>query len=130
MEDKKTWVGQPIQNDDVEHEWKKRVIWKYPLEIMQFQTVEMPVSVKILTVQTQRNKPFLWAIVDETAPRVPVGILMFGTGWKSEMLYNCRHYIGSFQCKTISDGDFVGHVFLESDHQASVRLGSDNPYGV
>lgn len=37
-------------------------IYKYPLEITDKQSVEMPISAEILTVQIQKEKPFLWAL--------------------------------------------------------------------
>ena len=41
-----------------------KIIWKFNVEINDFFEIEIPKDAKVLTVQTQRNEPRLWAIVN------------------------------------------------------------------
>jgi len=55
-------------------------IWKYPLETTDGQTIRMPKDSQILCVQTQFDRPCLWALVDPNQPLEDRHILIFGTG--------------------------------------------------
>ena len=80
------------------------VIWKYPLRLEDFQTVDLPVGSKILTVQLQNEMPYLWALVDPEAPPVPCGILILATGEPTSS--NPGEYINTLQWRHL-----VFHVF-------------------
>ena len=40
----------------------KKKIYKYPLEVQDEQVVMLPTGAKILTVQSQKDRPCLWAL--------------------------------------------------------------------
>lgn len=87
----------------------KKTIWKFELETKGYQKIEMPEGSEILTVQTQFEKPCLWAFVDPNAEKEDRFIEIFGTGER----INCdmgvnRKYIGTYQ---LSGGNWVFHVF-------------------
>ena len=59
----------------------KKKIYKYPLEVQDEQVVMLPTGAKILTVQSQKDRPCLWALVNPTAPNdMAVTIRLIGTG--------------------------------------------------
>ena len=57
-----------------------KVVYKYPLALEDKQTIEIPISSQILCVQTQFNKPCIWAIVDPSLPSKEIKIESYGTG--------------------------------------------------
>lgn len=82
-------------------------IWKYPLTVMNEQTLILPPGAQLLTVQVQDERPCLWALVDERAPsRQMRHLAIYGTG--HPLPENPGTYIGTFQLR---GGAFVGHVF-------------------
>lgn len=87
----------------------KKTIWKFPLEIADMQLIKMPLGSKILTVQVQREKLCLWALVNPHPQlrKESRKILIYGTGYdivKSKRI----KYINTCQ---LHNGFFVGHVF-------------------
>ncbi len=83
-----------------------KVIYKYRLE--PDGAIFMPKGAKILTVQTQRDESYLWAMVDPEAPAeqrifrsVPTGMPFDERGME---------YIGTFQIH----GSLVLHVFEDT----------------
>ena len=88
----------------------KKTIWKYQLEPIDNQDIEMPFNSKILTIQTQQEKPCLWALVDPSEKTEKRHIEIFGTG--HPIHYDIgdteRNYIGSYQ---LENGALVFHVF-------------------
>jgi hypothetical protein len=86
-------------------------IWKFPIKVTESQYVEMPVGAKVLTVQTQCNLPWLWALVDEDAPKSIRAIDIFGTGFEIPKNYTGK-YIGTFQ---LLGGATVFHLFERAD---------------
>ena len=85
-------------------------IWKYPLDVTDEQGITMPDGAVILTVQTQNEKPCLWAIVDPLAPHRIRRFAMIGTGNPADVLdvIPGPHYVGTFQ---LMGGGLVFHVF-------------------
>jgi hypothetical protein len=81
-------------------------IWKFSLQITDHQYVEMPSGARILCVQTQRDFPCLWVLVDPDAPRGRRGIGISGTG--HPCLHDSDGYIGTVQ---LDAGALVFHVF-------------------
>ena len=81
-------------------------IWKFPLAMTDVQELQMPEGALMLCVQVQRNVPCLWALCDETAPKRPRGISIYGTGHPVSAAP--KTYIGTFQ---IAGGDLVFHAF-------------------
>ncbi|MDO8573013.1 MAG: hypothetical protein Q7S11_04630 [bacterium] len=82
-------------------------IWKFPLEVTDNQTVELPVGAKALSVQVQNEKPCLWAMVDTKTKIESRVIQIFGTG---HPVLNEGDYIGTFQ---MLGGSLVFHAFIK-----------------
>lgn len=84
-----------------------KIIYKYPLQVQDKQTIKLPSGYKILTVQVQDGIPCLWAMVDTSIDCVEVNIITHGTGngiFGNEEL----RYIGTYQ---LNNGVLVFHVF-------------------
>lgn len=97
----------------------EKTIWKFELETKDNQIVKMPINAKILTIQTQFDKPCLWALVDPNADKEDRFIKTFGTGHSvkynkcspmlgAEELDEFIKYIGTYQ---LHNGSLVFHAF-------------------
>lgn len=64
---------------------------------------EMPIGAIIRSVQMQREKPYLWASVDDLAPLVARNFIWTGTGQK---IHPHWHYIA-----TVQQPPFVWHLW-------------------
>lgn len=84
-------------------------IFKYKLEITEFQEIEMPRHSHILCVQTQNGEVCLWALVDYAEDPEVRKIKIFGTGHPIEQ--DNIKYIGTTQQL---DGQLMWHVFEET----------------
>lgn len=86
-------------------------IWKWTIQMADRQSVLMPLSAQVLTVQMQCGQPQVWALVDETqdAPKTPRVFAIYGTDYP--MPENPGRYISTFQTH---DGDLVWHAFEQS----------------
>ena len=88
----------------------KKTIYKYPLLVIDYQELSMPIGAEILTIQMQDCNIYLWALVDINEPNKEMrSIELFGTGHP----INCdmgisRNYISTFQ---LGDGKLVFHAF-------------------
>lgn len=82
-------------------------IWKYMLELKDEQTIMMPAGAMILSVQTQKDMPMLWAMVDPTRAFSPRRFAVFGTG-SNEFDANGLAFLGTIQQRA---GGLVWHVF-------------------
>ena len=83
-------------------------IYKYPIKIQDEQVVLLPTGAKILTVQTQSGKAFIWAMVNPTMTNdMAVTIRIFGTGHTIQDADRLE-YIGTIQ---MCGGALVFHVF-------------------
>ena len=94
-----------------------RIVYKYPLKVEDYQVVTMPKGAQILTVQTQREEPCIWALVDtENDPeeryfRIAEEKRYFriaGTGHPIRLKDKLLRYVGTFQ---LIGGDLIFHVF-------------------
>ena len=85
-------------------------IYKYVLEVTDEQTLSLPDESNILTVQTQRNEPCLWVLLDTAqTKRRDVTIWIRGTDHPTgDVIGEGITYLGTFQ---LNGGAFVGHVF-------------------
>jgi hypothetical protein len=89
----------------------EKTIFKYQLETVSIQSVELPANAEILTIQAQGQVPCLWAIVDQTEKeKMNVQIEIFGTGHPImfDVGITKRKYISTFQ---LYGGDLVFHAF-------------------
>lgn len=84
-----------------------KTIWKYELRGPRTE-IQMPKGSAVLCVQTQYNKPVLWAEVDPEAPPVKRRFLAVPTG--GTLYGDERHYVGTFQ---IEGGQLVFHVYTD-----------------
>jgi hypothetical protein len=86
-----------------------KTVWKFPLEVTDYQEIKMPVGAKILCIQAQSEKPCLWALVDPYANTYSVTIVMCATGHEIHGRHNLD-YLGTFQ---LYAGSLVFHAFQE-----------------
>lgn len=83
-------------------------VYKYPFEITDEQTIEMPKGAKILTAQVQQGTPTIWALVDPAESQTEsVNIRTHGTG-HSIPDSECLEYINTIQ---VYGGQLIFHVF-------------------
>ncbi len=82
-------------------------IYKYPIRIIDAQAIEMPKGARLLSVQTQRDEPQLWAMVDPSAPLVQREFALRGTGHDATGL-SMATFVGTFQ---MHGGSLVFHLF-------------------
>ena len=82
-----------------------KTIWKFPVEITDYQTIEMPANAQILAVQMQGSTPQLWAIVHPEAQVEKRYFRVYGTGHRVDQVGN---FIGTFQ---MHGGSLVWHMF-------------------
>jgi hypothetical protein len=88
-------------------------IWKYPLDVVDSQIVEVPEGAKILAVQAQGDVPCLWALVDPERPAETRTIHTYGTGHPvDDLAAMSSRYIGTYQ---IAGGKLVFHVFVSEE---------------
>ena len=83
-----------------------KTIHKYPLEVTDYQKIKLPKDSTILTVQTQREVPCIWALVDIEKEKGERNIRIVGTG--HPVHDNVVRYIGTFQ---LERGSLIFHVF-------------------
>ena len=81
-------------------------IWKYDLQTTGKQTIRMPAGAEILTVQTQKGEPRLWARVDTNSPEEDRVIITRGTG--HPLSTEAEKYISTYK---LSGDNLVFHVF-------------------
>ena len=82
-----------------------RTIYKYRLDNVRRQVLELPRGHEVLKVDEQDGTLVLWALVDVDEPKERVVLWIFGTGFcvpESLVLY----HLG-----TVQMGQFVWHVF-------------------
>ena len=87
-----------------------KTIYKYPIEFLSEQTIEVPQGSEILTIQNQYEKPCIWAAVDTDrtkAPLLKMFIKMVSTGEVIDALPET--YLGTCQ---FSNGAIVFHFFI------------------
>ena len=91
------------------------VVFKYPLEFKDEQTVEFPSRARPLHVGSQNERAMLWALV--TPPTASNAwrlkpqtwrIRMVGTGYQIDTEWGESLYLGTIM---VNDGKFVFHFF-------------------
>ncbi len=84
-------------------------IWKIPIQLQQRQEIELPISAKVLTVQTQMNNPVMWVEVSPLAVKEKRMFQLYGTGHEIDDTNKIRRmYIGTFQ---LWSGQEVYHLY-------------------
>jgi hypothetical protein len=79
-------------------------IWKWPLQILNEQTLNLPIGALWLDVQMQGGEPHIWCLCDANAPLEPRRLAIHGTG--NPMPDDPGEYLATFQT-----GAFVWHLF-------------------
>lgn len=83
-------------------------IYKYPIKVVDIQTVKLPKGAIILTTQLQEEKPYIWAYVDPNEIEAEdVTLRVYGTGQEIDDSLDLT-YIGIIQ---EFEGRFERHVF-------------------
>jgi hypothetical protein len=82
-------------------------IWKYPLQTVDIQTLQIPYLARLLCVQMQHGTPCLWVLVDEGVTTIPWHFTTYGTG-NPMPDSDPGQYVGTYQ---LLEGDLVFHVF-------------------
>ena len=86
-------------------------IWKYVLNTVDIQLIEIPKGGKILALQNQNYSPCIWVLVNPKAEKEEVTFETFGTGHEIEDNYKGQ-YVGTYQQR---EGLLVFHVFVTKD---------------
>ncbi|HLE86824.1 MAG TPA: hypothetical protein VI727_04105 [Candidatus Brocadiaceae bacterium] len=84
-----------------------KTIWKYNLEVVDDQLLEIPIEAEILDVQMQYGSPQLWAVVTPELQKETRHIRIHGTGHRVSTVDNLK-YISTFQ---MEGGSLVFHAF-------------------
>ena len=86
-------------------------IWKYPLDVACSQVLVMPTDATILCVQTQRQRIYLWALVDPARKGFDRRhFSVYGTG--HDLPRHPGTYLGTVQIEP-----FVWHVFEDAQEE-------------
>lgn len=85
-----------------------KTIYKYPLQVTDYQEVQIPWDAQLLSVQVQNGTPCLWALVETTRQKERVVIDIYGTGNPIEADLHERDFIDTFQ---MHGGSLVFHAF-------------------
>lgn len=83
-----------------------KIIYKYPLQITDEQTIEISRYAKPLCVQVQNGIPCLWAEVDTRFAKEIKTVYSYGTGHTIDRLG--IQYLGTYQI----ENNLVFHVYL------------------
>lgn len=82
-------------------------IWKFPCNICDQLTIDMPLGAKVLCVQMQHDEPCIWALVDDNMPLTPYPFAWRGTGHHCDGI-DAAKYIGTIQ---MQGGELIFHLF-------------------
>lgn len=89
-----------------------RAVWKFPLDFMgptgyvnPHVTLEMPAGAQVVALQTQRDTPCLWVLVDPHAERERRTFVVVGSG--HEIPDEAGEHVGTWQALNT----FVWHLF-------------------
>jgi hypothetical protein len=83
-----------------------RTIWKFPLEVIDQQSVRMPIASRMLHVGMQGGTLCLWAEVTPGAEQEDRAIYIYGTG--HDLAPDRGDYLGTFQ---MHGGALVFHAY-------------------
>lgn len=83
-------------------------VYKYSVPLTDYFSLKLPKGAKVLTVQTQRGEPKIWALVNPENPTETRRFHLAETGHPITEFEEELSYIGTFQ---LHGGDFIGHIF-------------------
>jgi len=98
-----------------------RVIYKYPLRVVNKQHFDMYADSEIIGVQVQDNDIVMWAVVDTDRKMIEVAIRMYGTGEEFADEIDDLSFISTVQL-----GSFVWHLFMVSKVRDEDMYDDDN----
>lgn len=84
-----------------------RQIWKYLLSSERCTTIWIPKGFEILSLQTQRDEPTIWALVDPEESQIRIDIMWVMTGEDFKLEHG--EYLGTI---LFQEGFFVVHYFM------------------
>ena len=87
-------------------------VFKYSFDVADRVVLDMPYGAEVLCVQTQDNRPNIWAKVSPNLVKEKRVFRIFGTGHPISDDAKLT-YVGTFQ---LVGGTFVGHLFEEVNH--------------
>ena len=73
-----------------------KTIWKYPIKVTDYQTIEIPKYSEIIDVQVQDETPCVWVLVNPENGNMIKGLRIFGTGHEIDPEEDF-YYVGTFQ---------------------------------
>ena len=87
-----------------------KTIWKYPLEIKNTQSIDIPKGSNLLSVQTQNEVPCLWVFIHNSSAELEtIKLRTIGTGLEiTKEDFTPDNFIGTYQ---LENGRRVLHVF-------------------
>lgn len=80
------------------------IIYKYPLELIEEQTIIIPQEHKLLCVQMQYGQAKIWALVNNASSSTKLKVFHYGIG--HNFYLGTKEYLGTYQKDT-----FVWHIF-------------------
>ena len=86
-----------------------RVIYKYQLDVIDRQDIQLHQDCDILSVQLQDGVPCMWVMIDQSQPVMRVTIRCLGTGHNNYENHQFLKYIATIQMPSAA----VWHWFLE-----------------
>ena len=95
----------------------EKVIYRYPIKLVEEQEIYINssgdydgVKKQILKIDTIRDIPFMWCLVQPNAPKRKVKLRLYGTGWEMPEDILRQNYLGSF---ILEDYGEIYHVFID-----------------
>lgn len=85
-----------------------KTIYKYPLLLIEKQTITVPHGTAFLHAQYQNGSLYIWGLVDTSNPMTQATIEIFGTGHPIPGKFS-KHLYGHIN--TVVEGDLVWHIF-------------------
>lgn len=86
-----------------------QTIWKFTLQVVGRQQIQVPEGAMLLSLQVQGSSPCIWALVDPKQPTVSIEVWTFGTGHDVPQDF-AASFLGTYQLKS---GALVFHVFAD-----------------
>lgn len=83
-----------------------RIIYKYVLEVTDYQAIELPKGTKILDFQQQNGLICMWALVDTDKPKELRRFWIIGTGHPVPDGWDLSYYLA-----TVQVSGYVWHIF-------------------
>lgn len=104
------------------------VVYKYPLKIVEQQTINLPEFAQIIRCECVDGLPYLWALVQPDAPSRTRFIEMYKTGQRIETPPRELYYLGA--CKIIVDMEICLYTFENTVkyNQNAIRTSPSEPW--